>query len=183
MTYERKHQGYITLYNRKQLGYLNVGLRCASKMAVSTSTSWEVLLPGLFTEGHIHKWNSCSGGMTDAHSRLVRLLSVQAVEICLVSKMYRSIFLNNRSSRKNKLFSVVYFPTLSVSRLYSVEWYNDWKGPGRKRSCLMEVLSRHVPGGTEESHRKPQSISSYINTKGSSCSAGCGTNQLFINKQ
>jgi hypothetical protein len=47
--------------------------------------------------------------------------------------------------------------TLSVARPYIVEWQNDrWTGKdleGSDRS-LNEVLSQHLPGGTEEKLRK-----------------------------
>jgi hypothetical protein len=54
---------------------------------------------------------------------------------------------------------------LSVTNtIYSVEWMGDtwmnWEGFGRKRSLLnFEVISRHSPGGTEETRQTPQSDS------------------------
>jgi hypothetical protein len=54
----------------------------------------------------------------------------------------------------------VILTALSVARLYSVGWYDDRligrHLEGRTRG-LIEALSRHLPGGTEEIHENPQS--------------------------
>jgi hypothetical protein len=49
---------------------------------------------------------------------------------------------------------------LSVRRLYGVDDRRmmNWKGLYGSNRGLIDVLSQHLPGGTEENHRNPQAI-------------------------
>jgi hypothetical protein len=55
----------------------------------------------------------------------------------------------------------VYFTTLSVSGLHSIEycyhwWMMNFKGLEGSRHGLIELISRNLPGDTEENHEKHQ---------------------------
>jgi hypothetical protein len=118
MTYERKHQGSTTLYNRKQYGHLNVGLSPASEIPVPTSASWEVLACLVSSQRA-----KCTNGIRVQVGRQMRILAPSVCFLytqwrCLVSKLYSHIFfyIQKWSSLKNNLLSAVYFPTVSASK-------------------------------------------------------------------
>jgi hypothetical protein len=65
------------------------------------------------------------------------------------------------SSSNIRLFLIDYFTTLPVATLHNVElkddgWMMNSKEFVRKLSCS-EVLSMHLPGGTEQNHAEPRS--------------------------
>jgi hypothetical protein len=96
-----------------------------------------------------------------------RRLTLNGLHGVISQKMARFIITAVRTSNPAKkshdyIFCVLFNGTFSISRLYSVGWYADrWIGRDLEKSgCgLIEVLSRELPGGTEEIHKKnPVSI-------------------------